>query len=140
MANLAELVNSDPNVTATVDLATLRIALNLRDPNSGLFITYSAFVSPEDTLEVLLDSQHLLPGMAQVVNPVSAFIGETAVSVTFAGLVRGQVGLYQVNFTVPASLQATPNAQLTLKQNLVVLGSATSIDIFSNTVEFPVGQ
>jgi hypothetical protein len=50
------------------------------------------------------------------------------------------VGLYQVNFGVPSDAKPNPAAQLTFHQNLIVFGSVTETDIFSNPVTFPVGQ
>ena len=62
----------------------------------------------------------------------------TSASVTFAGLVKGWVGLYQVNFLVPASITPDLNTKLMLTQNLIIFGSVTQFNIVSNTVSFPV--
>ena len=138
---LASLINEvDPNVKAVPDLSTLRIGLEFRDPIPGLVIPYSASVTPTGTLAALLDSQHLTPGVATVTNTVKAYIGDTTVGVSFAGLTEGAVGLYQVNFTVPDSIQPNPQATLTLDQTLIIFGSVTPASISSNTVEFPIGE
>ncbi len=48
--------------------------------------------------------------------PVTVQIDSTTVTPSFAGLLPGFVGLYQVNLTIPATLAPTSNAALTLKQ------------------------
>ena len=60
--------------------------------------------------------------------------------VTFAGLVKGAVGLYQVNFLVPDSITPDPNTRLTLTQNLIIFGSVTQFDIISNAVQFSIAE
>ena len=126
VSRLADLINGDPNVTATADLTNLTVRLQLRNTGQDQRITFSSSLSPGATLLVLTQS--------------SQSTDATSVPVTFAGLVKGSVGLYQVNFTLPDTIQPNPSETLTLSQNLVVLGSATSVDIFSNSVEFPIGE
>ncbi len=49
-----------------------------------------------------------LPGViaqaSTLVNPVTISFGTTPATITYQGLTPGAVGLYQFNFTVPASL------------------------------------
>jgi hypothetical protein len=61
-----------------------------------------------------------------------------AVGVNFAGPVKGTVGLYQVNFTVPSDAPDNPATKLAFFQNLIIFGSVTQFDIFSNQVTFAV--
>jgi uncharacterized protein (TIGR03437 family) len=126
VTRLAELVNSDPNVLAVANLTDLSVDLQLRTANSDAEITFSTSLSSLTTLIVLTRS-----------NLTS---GSQAAIVSFAGLVPGSVGLYQVNFGVPSDAKPNPAAQLTFHQNLIVFGSVTETDIFSNPVTFPVGQ
>ncbi|MBI4443928.1 MAG: hypothetical protein HY649_11205 [Acidobacteria bacterium] len=126
VSRLAELISGDPNVSATADLTSLTVRLQLRSTGQDQRITFSSSVSPGATLLVLTQS-------LQSTDAIS-------VPVAFAGLVKGSVGLYQVNFTLPDTIQPNPSETLTLSQNLVVLGSATSFDIFSNSVDFPIGK
>jgi hypothetical protein len=60
--------------------------------------------------------------------------------VSFSGLTKGTVGIGQVSFLVPSDAKADPATKLTLKQNLIIFGSVSEFDIFSNTVTFPVGE
>ena len=261
---LVNIVGADVNVIATADLANSQLHLELRDPTSGLNIPYTVDVEPAGvSLTAATDSPHLTPGVAKVVNTVTATIGKTlplvpgtiaffgtpdpgqtvtvslnstpysyttvpgdslesvvtkfaaiingdpnvsatgsattsttptgttptggtttttvttnqislalkdtkstakisfevvqtggtalivvpssntntnseSASVNFAGLVGGNVGLYQVNFTLPTDLTANAATVLTLTQNLIVFGSTTSTNIVSNAVTFPV--
>jgi uncharacterized protein (TIGR03437 family) len=52
-----------------------------------------------------------------VTTPVTAVIDGTVVPTSFAGLLPGFVGLYQVNLTIPATLAPSANAALTLRQS-----------------------
>ncbi|OFV97820.1 MAG: hypothetical protein A3H28_10815 [Acidobacteria bacterium RIFCSPLOWO2_02_FULL_61_28] len=137
--NLAELVNGDPNVTAIADPANSRILLQLRDPGQTSPITISLSVSEGATLTIGFEPPHLAPGSAKATNTVTANVGATNAAVSFAGLVRGTVGLYQVDFSVPSDAKPDPAAILTLYQNLIVFGSVTGTNIFSNPVTFPIG-
>lgn len=125
VSKLANLLNSDPNVSATANTTNSTITLQLRSSAQNLVITFSVSLPPEGTLAALTQS-------SQSTTP-------TAAVVTFAGLVKGTVGLYQVNLTIP-NIPPTPHAELTLTQDLIVLGSVTGTIISSNTVEFPIGE
>lgn len=138
--NLAELVNGDPNVMAIADPANSRILLQLRDPGQTSPITISLSVSEGATLTMEFEPPHLTAGNAKVSNTVTAKVGEATAAVSFAGLVRGTVGLYQVNFTVPSDAKTNPEATLVLYQNLIVFGSVTGTNIYSNPVTFPISQ
>ena len=126
VTRLAELVNSDANVSAAVNLTDLSVDLQLRTANPDAEITFSTLLSSLTTLIVLTRSTQTS--------------GSQATLVSFAGLVPGSVGLYQVNFAVPSDAKPNPAAQLTFHQNLIVFGSVTETDIFSNPVTFPIGQ
>jgi uncharacterized protein (TIGR03437 family) len=125
VSRLAEQINSDPNVTALANLTDIGIQLALRDANSEAKITFNSSLSPGATL-ILVPRSNLTSG-------------STATLVSFAGLVQGTVGLYQVNFAVPADAAPNPSAELYLYQNLIVFGSVTETDIFSNVATFPIG-
>ena len=58
---------------------------------------------------------------AQTINPVTVSIAGQHASVTFAGLVPGFAGLYQVNVTVPGGINPAPDAAL-----VVTAGSSSS--------------
>ncbi|MBI3896445.1 MAG: hypothetical protein HY313_11000 [Acidobacteria bacterium] len=123
ITKLADLINANPNVSASADLANLEIVLRLRstaaqDPQ----ITFSASASPAAGLILLTRS--------------TADFADIGIS--FAGLQSGTVGLYQVNFTVPSNIQPNPKAALRLRQNLIIFGSISQFNIFSNPVEFPI--
>lgn len=126
VARLAELVNADPNVSAAANLTDLSVDLQLRTPNPDAKITFSTSLSSLTTLIALTRSTETSGSQAALVN--------------FAGLVPGGVGLYQVNFVVPSDAKPNPAAQLTFHQNLIVFGSVTETNIFSNPVTFPIGQ
>ncbi len=123
VTRLASLINNDTNVSATADTVNLRIVLGAKN-DLGANVSFTASVSEGATLTVLLQSLNITTG--------------TPAQVTFAGLVKGAVGLYQVNFLVPASVTPDPKTKLSLTQNLIIFGSVTQFDIISNTVSFPV--
>jgi phage tail sheath gpL-like len=123
---LAEQINRDPNVAATANTTNVSIDLTLKDPNSEAEIAFTATVPTGSTL-ILVPLSNLTTG-------------STASVVSFAGLVPGSVGLYQVNFSVPADAQPNSAAELFLFQNLIVFGSVTETNIFSNVATFPIGQ
>ncbi len=125
VSSLVNLLNQDPNVSAAADTANLVINLQLRDSAKNLSISFRVSLPPDGTLAALTQS--------------AATTGPSGGLVTFAGLVKGFVGLYQVNFTLPA-LPTNPNTKLTLRQSLITLGLPTGVDIYSNTVEFAVGE
>jgi phage tail sheath gpL-like len=126
LTNLASVISGDPNVTATADVTNSLINLQVRNPSQGATITFSVSLSPGATLSALTASAQLSEALPA--------------SVSFAGLVKGTVGLYQVNFQVPESAPAKPDTKLTLSQNLIIFGSVSNFDIFSNTVTFPVAD
>ncbi len=123
-SRLAEQINLDPNVTALANLTDVSVELELRVPTSEAKITFTASVSADATLI-------LLPRSTQT-------SGSSATIVSFAGLVPGTVGLYQVKFTVPSDAESNPAAELILHQNLIVFGSVTETNIFSNPATFPI--
>ncbi|MCH7977965.1 MAG: hypothetical protein IH935_03170, partial [Acidobacteria bacterium] len=125
VTRLAGLINNDPNVSATADTANLRIVLGAKN-DLGTNVSFTASVSEGATLTVLLQSLNITFGSSALV--------------TFAGLVKGAVGLYQVNFLVPASITPDPNTRLTLTQNLIIFGSVTQFDIISNAVQFAIAE
>jgi uncharacterized protein (TIGR03437 family) len=126
LTNLANLISADPNVTATADTTNSAITLQLRTPSQDATITFSVSFSSGATLGALTQSAEQSEALGT--------------SVSFAGLVKGTVGLYQVNFVVPESAPTRPDTKLTLKQNLIIFGSVSNFDIFSNTVVFPVAD
>lgn len=123
VTRLAERINADPNVSATADATNRRIVLAAKN-DAGATVSFTAFVSEGATLTALLQSQSITSG--------------TSALVAFAGLVKGMVGLYQVTFLVPESLEANPRTKLTLTQNLIIFGSVSQFNIISNTAVFPV--
>ena len=125
VSRLAEAINTDPNVSAVADSTDVSVRLALRDPNSEAKITFTGSLSAGSTL-ILVPRSNLTSG-------------STATIVSFAGLVQGTVGLYQVNFAVPTNAEPNPAAELFLFQNLIVFGSVTETDIFSNVATFPIG-
>ena len=124
LTNLRDLINGDPNVTATVDTINLQISLALKNTGSSLKVTFTVTLSPGSTLIAVPQS--------------TTNTGSESASVTFAGMVSGYVGLYQVNFTVPTDQAANCAQILNLSQNLIVFGSTTATDIVSNDVTFPI--
>ncbi len=126
IARLAERIDRDPNVTASANTTEVSIELRLRDEDSEAEIPFTATLSAGSTLI-------LVPRYNQT-------SGSTLTAVSFSGLVEGTVGLYQVNFAVPADAEPNPSAELTLFQNLIVFGSVTQTNIFSNPATFPIGQ
>ncbi len=126
IAQLAERIDRDPNVTASANTTEVSLELRLRDEESEAEIPFTATLSAGSTLILIPQS-----------NQTS---GSTLTAVSFSGLVEGTVGLYQVNFAVPADAEPNPSAELTLFQNLIVFGSVTQTNIFSNPATFPIGQ
>ena len=126
VSKLTEQINNDPNVSATADLANLKISLQIRDATQKPSITFTVAVPEGSSLIAITRSN-------ETTNAITA-------PVAFAGLVKGSAGLYQVNFTVPDTVQPSPNAALIIRQNLIVFGSVTEFNIFSNPVEFPIGE
>ena len=125
VTRVAETISGDPNVAATANTANSIVSLTLKDPAFTTKIGFSATVSPADAQLFALSAS-------------SETLDSTAVGVNFAGPVKGTVGLYQVNFTVPTDAPDNPVSKLTISQNLIVFGSVTQFDIFSNRVTFPV--
>lgn len=125
ITKLAEQINADPNVSATADTVGSRIVLAMRDPAFPVKIGFTASLSPSNGT--------LLPIPRSTTTTDAA-----AAPVLFAGPVKGTVGLYQINFTVPTDAATNPATKITFVQNLIVFGSVTSFDIFSNKVTFPV--
>jgi uncharacterized protein (TIGR03437 family) len=124
LTNLANVINGDTNVSATADTTNMKISLALKDTTSTVQIGFSVSLSKNATL-ILRSSS------ATSIDAVPA-------ALSFAGPVKGSVGLYQVNFTVPSDAVTNPVTKVSFKQNLIVFGSVTNFDIFSNTVTFPV--
>ena len=123
VTRLAERINADPNVSATADAPNLIVVLAAKN-DAGATVSFTASVSEGATLTVRLQSQNITSG--------------TSTLVTFAGLAKGAVGLYQVTFRLPDSLEANPQTKLTLTQNLIIFGSVSQFNIISNTAVFPV--
>jgi hypothetical protein len=126
LSGLAQLISTDPNVSATVDSGNNRISLALKDASSTVEITYRIVLPSSTSLAALTSS--------------TKTSGSTGTTISFAGLAKGTVGLYQVKFQVPSDAAANPATKLTLRQNLIIFGSVSEFDIFSNTVTFPVGE
>ena len=123
---LAEQINRDPNVAATANTTNVSIELALKDPNSEAEIAFTGVLSAGSTL-ILVPRSNLTTG-------------STATVVSFSGLVSGTVGLYQVNFSVPADAPPNDAAEVIFFQNLIVFGSVTETNIFSNPATFSIGQ
>ena len=111
---------------ATANTTKVSIELALKDPNSEAEIAFTGVLSAGSTL-ILVPRSNLTTG-------------STATIVSFGGLVSGTVGLYQVNFSVPADAPPNDAAELILFQNLIVFGSVTETNIFSNPATFSIGQ
>ncbi len=126
VTNFAQVISTDPNVSATADTVNNRINLALKDAASTAQITFRIIVPTTSTLLAATDS--------------TTTTGSTGTSVSFAGLLKGSVGVYQVYFTVPANAAPNPVTKFSLQQNLIILGSVSEFDIFSNIVTFPVGE
>jgi phage tail sheath gpL-like len=125
VTKLAAEIDGDPNVSAAADTVGFRILLTLRDPASEAKIGFTVSIDPRLS-DLLAFTRSLTTTDSQ------------ALSVQFAGPVKGTAGLYQVNFTLPSTAPAEPATKLTLSQNLIIFGSVTNFDIFSNQVTFPV--
>ncbi|MBI3933300.1 MAG: LysM peptidoglycan-binding domain-containing protein [Acidobacteria bacterium] len=125
VTNLAALVNSDPKVSATADTNASRIVLALRDTASEEKIGFKVSVEP---------STGNLIAIARSTTTTDSL----AALVQFAGPVKGTAGLYQINFTVPSAATTNSVTKISFSQNLIVFGSVTDINIFSNRVTFPV--
>jgi hypothetical protein len=126
VSRLAEQVNNDPNVMAAVDPQTLLMSIAFRDPANQTDITFTAEISDQTSLLAFTRSAETT--------------GSEFAAVSFAGPVEGLVGLYQVNFVLPTGTPPNPATKLTLSQNLIIFGSISEFDIFSNVVSFPVGS
>jgi uncharacterized protein (TIGR03437 family) len=91
------------------------LATIFRDDN-GQLVTPTNPIYPKDTLTIYLTGMGLTTpsvgtGQAAPTKPLAyasvqptLTLGGTALTVTYAGLVPGEVGLYQINATVPASV------------------------------------
>jgi phage tail sheath gpL-like len=125
LTKLAAEISGDPNVTATADTGASRIVLTLTNPTSEASIGFTVSISPRfgDLLAFARSATTTDSRPAPVL---------------FAGPVKGTAGLYQVNFSVPSDAPVDPASKLTFSQNLIVFGSVTNFDIFSNQVTFPV--
>ena len=126
LTNLAQVISVDPNVSATADTANNKINLSLKDSTSTVEITYRIDLPAGTSLAALTSSNKTT--------------GSAGTAVSFSGLTKGTVGIGQVSFLVPSDAKADPATKLTLKQNLIIFGSVSEFDIFSNTVTFPVGE
>ncbi|MSO19024.1 MAG: hypothetical protein EXQ56_00940 [Acidobacteria bacterium] len=126
VTNFAQVISTDPNVSATADTVNNRINVALKNPTSNSQISFRLIVPTASTLLGITDS--------------ATTTGSTGTSVSFAGLLKGSVGVYQVYFTVPTDAAPNPLTKFSLQQNLIILGSVSEFDIVSNTVTFPVGE
>jgi uncharacterized protein (TIGR03437 family) len=98
-----------------------------------------ALKDPTSTVKIGIQATVLPNNGAVLVFPRSATTTDSeAVSISFAGPVKGNVGLYQINFTVPSDAVDDPNTKVTFVQNLIVFGSVTNFNIYSTPVTFPV--
>ena len=91
-------------------------------------VTFSSPIHPDDVLVIFatglgITSPTVISGAGSPSDPVAVAvvqptvkIGDTALQVAFAGLVPGQVGLYQINAVVPHNIPSTPQTVLTLSQ------------------------
>jgi phage tail sheath gpL-like len=124
--NLAAVVNTDPNVSATANLSILGVDLALKNPQQdpAPVIGFSASVSVGSTVTVFVSGR--VP-----TNTVN-------VAVVSAQMVRDSIGLYSVTFTLPLDLPTNPETILEISQNLIVFGSVTQFNITSNPVTFAV--
>ena len=126
LTSMTAILNNDPNVTATVDTTTSSIALALKDTTSTVKIGIDASVTPAKTATLL-------------VFPRSATTTDSeAITITFAGPVKGSVGLDQINFTVPTDAPDNSDTLVTFLQNLIVFGSVTNFNVYSAPITFPV--
>jgi uncharacterized protein (TIGR03437 family) len=99
------------------------IAYDYRDPAASFLVSPQAPATAGDVLAVYcgglgLTTQPVSDGAgspsSMVRDPVMASIGGQPAAVSYAGLVGGYVGLYQVNFTVPAGVIPGPAVPLVL--------------------------
>jgi uncharacterized protein (TIGR03437 family) len=125
ITKLAAEIDSDPNVTATADTESSRIILTMRDTNSEARIGFTVSIAPET-------------GDLFAIARSATTTESLPATIAFAGPVKGTAGLYQVNFTVPTNAPADPNTRVLFRQNLIIFGSVTGFNIFSNPVTFPV--
>ena len=125
VTKVAAEINIDPNVTATADSEASRILLRLRDPASEARIGFTVSISPAT-------------GDLFAIARSATTTESLPASVEFAGPVKGTAGLYRINFTVPTNAPVEPNTKLLFRQNLIIFGSVTEFNIFSNSVTFPV--
>ena len=125
VTNLAAIVNADPNVSATADTAASRITLAMRDATLETKIGFTVSIEPSG-------------GSLLVIARSITTTDSVAAGVLFAGPVKGAVGLYRIDFTVPSDATTNPTAKISFSQNLIVFGSVTQFNIFSNRVTFPV--
>lgn len=125
VTKLASVIDKDPNVRATADTEGSRIILALRDPTSKAKIGFTVSISPAT-------------GTLLAISRSTTTTDSLPAPVEFAGPVKGTAGIYQINFTVPAEAPVNPSTKVIFNQNLIVFGSVTEFNIFSNTVTFPV--
>jgi uncharacterized protein (TIGR03437 family) len=112
------------------------LATIFRDDN-GQLVTPTNPIYPKDTITIYLTGMGLTTpsvgtGQAAPAKPLAyasvqptLTLGGTALTVTYAGLVPGEVGLYQINATVPAGVAAGLEMPLVINQG----GSTTTLSV-----------
>jgi uncharacterized protein (TIGR03437 family) len=89
--------------------------------NLALYVTGLGAVSPT------VDAGQVGPldPLSTATTPVVVTLGATNTFVTFAGLVPGLVGVYQINVTIPGAVQPGRNVPLTIRQG----ANSTSVSV-----------
>jgi uncharacterized protein (TIGR03437 family) len=112
-------------------LATVLLAQN------GQLVTPDNPIHPKDTITIYLTgmgltSPQVSAGVPAPANPLALAnvqptltLGSTALSVSYAGLAPGQVGLYQINASVPTGVPLGMDVPLVISQG----GASTSLDV-----------
>jgi uncharacterized protein (TIGR03437 family) len=101
------------------------LAMIVRDDNNQLvdftnplhprlpITIYLTGLGPTSPLPALGDAA---PANASVTTPPTVMLGAATLNVTFAGLVAGQIGIYQINATVPDVVPIGTSVPLTITQ------------------------
>jgi uncharacterized protein (TIGR03437 family) len=103
------------------------LAMIVRDDNNEL-VNFTNPLHPHLSITIYLTGLGLtspLPALgdaapaspiAIVNSPVTVKLGTATLAVSSAGLVPGEVGVYQINATVPGGVQSGTNVPLTIQQ------------------------
>lgn len=94
-----------------------------------IYATGLGFVQPDEAKYAVLTGEKYTGPLENTTNsPIDAIAGARTANVLFAGLVPGQIGVYEIRLQLNPDIPTNPQTQLTIAQDIYI----------SNIVTFPV--